>query len=45
MTEHIDSLEATVGTFRRSAFHLQRRIEEGKEEEKEEEEDVNIKFL
>lgn len=41
MTKHIDSLEATVGTFRRSTFHLQRRIEKGQEEEK----DVNIKFL
>jgi hypothetical protein len=39
VTEHIDSLEAIVGTFRRSTFHPQRRIE------KEEEEDVNIKFL
>jgi len=41
MTEHIDYHEAAVGTFRRSTFHLQRRIEK----EQEEEEDVNIKFL
>jgi len=41
VTKHIDSLEATVGPFRRSTFHLQRRIEKGQEEE----EDVNIKFL
>ena len=37
VNERIASLEATAGTFRRSTFHLQRRIEE--------EEDVNIKFL